>query len=185
MQFEKPTTLEGQVVDISDEIAYVAHDLVDLKNAGTITTSDIPDWWKIKFGTERKQESNTINRLVTGVIDYVAKQMTAGTYVDPSTKTIVHPEGLNKMVYNIKVWHSQIFKDKFADINKKLREYMETVFEYFLKNESKIKEYCIDYEKIKECAYSGKELVGHCIATMTDIEVINTYNTITSKTTLP
>jgi len=37
-----PTTLEGQVVKISDGIAYINHDLDDALRAGLITLDDIP-----------------------------------------------------------------------------------------------------------------------------------------------
>ena len=176
LKFEKPTHLEGQVVDIADEIAYVAHDLVDLRSTGTVKDSDIPTWWKKRFGTKREQEKYAIDVLVTGVIDEFAKRMSL--YVDPTSKTIIHPANLNRMVNDIKRWYSNIFNNKFIDTKQKVKEKIETLFNDFLNNEDKIKDHCVFYEDIKEYGYSGKELVGHCIATMTDLEVDNAYNEI-------
>jgi len=60
-----PATLEGQVVKISDSIAYMNHDLDDAIEAGLITAADIPQQVNHVLGT---RHASRINTLVMDVI---------------------------------------------------------------------------------------------------------------------
>ncbi len=60
-----PTTPEGQVVKISDGIAYINHDLDDALRAGIIRPEDIPRDILERLGTTHGER---IHRLVTDVI---------------------------------------------------------------------------------------------------------------------
>ncbi len=55
-----PLTLEGQIVRISDIIAYTNHDIDDAKRAGIIIEGDIPDSVKILLGNSFSSRINTI-----------------------------------------------------------------------------------------------------------------------------
>jgi dGTPase len=64
---ELPLSLEGQIVRISDSIAYVNHDIDDALRAKVITERDIPD-------TTRKRLGKTFaKRIDTMVIDVIEK----------------------------------------------------------------------------------------------------------------
>lgn len=65
-----PTTLEGQIVRISDIIAYVNHDLDDATRAGLITEEDIPAATKKIFG---KTFAKRIDTIVLDVIEQSLK----------------------------------------------------------------------------------------------------------------
>lgn len=62
-----PETLEGQVVRISDRIAYINHDIDDAIRAGILTGDDIPKHLRDYLGEGR---SARINTLVTKMIEY-------------------------------------------------------------------------------------------------------------------
>jgi len=63
---EMPSTLEGQIVRISDIIAYVNHDLDDSIRAGIITDNSIPGSIKKKLG---ENFAGRIDTIVTDVIN--------------------------------------------------------------------------------------------------------------------
>ncbi|MCK4836933.1 MAG: deoxyguanosinetriphosphate triphosphohydrolase [Candidatus Aminicenantes bacterium] len=65
-----PVTLEGQIVRISDSIAYVNHDIDDAIRAGIITEKDIPDSTKKKLG---KTFAKRIDTMVIDVINMSMK----------------------------------------------------------------------------------------------------------------
>lgn len=62
---ELPSTLEGQIVRISDIIAYVNHDLDDSMRAGILTDLSIPESVKINLGTDF---AGRIDTIVTDII---------------------------------------------------------------------------------------------------------------------
>ena len=63
---EMPETLEGQVVRVSDVIAYVNHDIDDALRAGIIKDKDIPSALVKKLG---KWHASRIDRLVVDVVE--------------------------------------------------------------------------------------------------------------------
>ena len=62
---EKPFTVEGQIVKISDRIAYLNHDIDDAIRAGIIKISDLPEKAISYFGVTR---SERITKMVTNII---------------------------------------------------------------------------------------------------------------------
>jgi len=66
---ELPLTLEGQIVRISDSIAYVNHDIDDALRAKVLTEKDIPD------STRKKLGKTFAKRIDTIVIDVIQKSI--------------------------------------------------------------------------------------------------------------
>lgn len=62
----KPYTLEGQIVKLSDRIAYLNHDIDDAIRAGVIKESDIPTDFKVKMGNSH---GDRITYFVKDIID--------------------------------------------------------------------------------------------------------------------
>lgn len=60
-----PFTLEGQIVKISDRIAYINHDIDDAVRSGVISLEDIPKSSLELFGTSHRER---INNMVVDVI---------------------------------------------------------------------------------------------------------------------
>jgi dGTPase len=55
-----PETLEGQIVRISDRIAYVNHDIDDAIRAGIMSADDIPKSISMVLGNNHAQRINTL-----------------------------------------------------------------------------------------------------------------------------
>src|ERR687886_2575401 len=60
-------TLEGQIVKLSDSIAYLAHDIDDAIRAGVISLEQIPGEYVEAFGTTTGER---IEALVSDIVDY-------------------------------------------------------------------------------------------------------------------
>ncbi|MBQ2985882.1 MAG: deoxyguanosinetriphosphate triphosphohydrolase [Tyzzerella sp.] len=56
----EPMTLEGQVVRLSDKIAYVNHDIDDAIRGGILSEADIPPKYRMILGNSTKERLNTI-----------------------------------------------------------------------------------------------------------------------------
>jgi dGTPase len=69
---QMPRTLEGQIVRLSDIIAYVNHDIDDAKRAGIISDADIPESSRRLLGTQYAKRIDTI------VIDVIETTMRNG-----------------------------------------------------------------------------------------------------------
>lgn len=63
---EQPSTLEGQVVRISDRIAYINHDIEDAVHGNIIRADDIPFDIKLVLGSSK---SDRISTLVKSVVE--------------------------------------------------------------------------------------------------------------------
>ncbi len=67
-----PLTLEGQIVRLTDMIAYVNHDIDDAKRAGIISNSDLPESSRRLLGTKYNRRIDTI------VIDVIEETLENG-----------------------------------------------------------------------------------------------------------
>ncbi len=65
--FGTPATLEGQIVKLSDAVAYVNHDIADAIRAGLITEDDLPQAATVVLG---HSHSARINALVCDVVEH-------------------------------------------------------------------------------------------------------------------
>lgn len=73
-----PSTLEGQVVRLSDKIAYINHDIDDAIRGKIITEPDIPDKYTSVLGTTTKKRLDTlIHDIVLNSVDQPFIRMSA------------------------------------------------------------------------------------------------------------
>lgn len=56
----KPATLEGQIVRLSDKIAYINHDIDDAIRGGIMTEEDIPKQFRDVLGNSIRERLNTL-----------------------------------------------------------------------------------------------------------------------------
>ncbi len=63
----KASTLEGEVCQIADSVAYINHDITDAIRAGIISESDLP---APAIGLLGQRHSERINNMVCDIIDY-------------------------------------------------------------------------------------------------------------------
>ena len=57
---DEPLTLEGQILRLSDSVAYLNHDIADASRAGILKSSDLPDGVNRSLGTTHSQRINTL-----------------------------------------------------------------------------------------------------------------------------
>src|SRR3990170_448680 len=74
-----PATLEGQIVKLSDAVAYINHDIGDAIRAGLIGEDELPSEVTETLG---RSHSERINTLVTDIVEY---SWAATGLADPST----------------------------------------------------------------------------------------------------
>jgi dGTPase len=119
-----PSTLEGQIVRISDVLAYLNHDLDDAIRAGVIKKSDVPGNIYDFLGHSRSQRMDTM------VKDIVYATM------DSDYRQIVMTDQLKEHIYQLRdflfdyVYESQMMLNDF----KKAKKILSELFIYYLEH---------------------------------------------------
>ncbi len=153
-------TLEGRIVRMADRIAYINHDIEDAVRAGVISPDDLPKDIVENLGKSKSQRINTL-------VDSVVKNSDAEIKMDINTEkyyNLLH-EFLFETVYKNPV-------AKFEET--KVSGIVEGLFDYFIKNTSKMPAEYIDI-----CNNEGAErAVADYIAGMTDHYATSAYSNI-------
>lgn len=156
-----PFTLEGQIVKISDRIAYINHDIDDAVRSGVISISDIPKSSLILFGEGHRER---INNMVNDVV----KNSEGADAIVQSDDFKGELDNLRRFMF-ANVYKSNIVK-KEEDLNK-VDIVVSSLYDYFLENTHKLPE---DLRVIAET--DGKaEAVKDYVAGMTDRFALHTY----------
>jgi dGTPase len=149
-----PATLEGQIVSLSDRIAYINHDIDDAVRAGIIETNQIPEKFLINLGYTHGQR---INKMIVDVI----KNSVDKEKITMSDEIDYYTSGLRDFLFE-HVYYNKIAKseeDKTVFI-------VEKIFEYYNKNFESLPEF---YLKIfDDYNFSKSEIIKDYIAGMTD-----------------
>jgi dGTPase len=100
------STLEGQVIRISDKIAYVQHDIDDSIRAGLLTVEKLPPEILNVLGTTHSQRIAT---LVIDTINHTRKAMEVGTQVlvEPGPETELALLGLREFLFE-NIYHGSV-----------------------------------------------------------------------------
>lgn len=76
-----PSTLEGQVVRLSDKIAYIHHDMDDAERAGIISEDDIPVTLRMLLGYTTRERLNTfVHDIIRNSMDRPKIEMSSEIY---------------------------------------------------------------------------------------------------------
>jgi len=149
-----PSTLEGQIVSLSDRIAYINHDIDDAVRAGIIETNQIPEKFLMHLGYTHGQR---INKMIVDVI----KNSVDKEKITMSDEIDYYTSGLRDFLFE-HVYYNKIAKseeDKTVFI-------VEKIFEYYNKNFESLPEF---YLKIfDDYNFSKSEIIKDYIAGMTD-----------------
>lgn len=149
-----PATLEGQIVSISDRIAYINHDIDDAVRAGIIKPEKIPEKFMHHLGYTHGQR---INKMIVDVINnsIYKEKITMSDEIDHYTSSL--RDFLFENVYFNKIAKSEEDKTTFI---------VEKIFEYYTKNFDALPEF---YLKIyDDNNISKSEIIKDYIAGMTD-----------------
>ena len=158
----KPMTLEGQIVKISDRVAYINHDIDDALRGGVLKFEDLPEDCLAVLG---QTHSARINTLVTDLMEYSEGKQEIG--MSPEKW-----EAMNKL-------RSFMFKNVYqAPLRRSEMEQIDRIitqlYEYFLENPEEMSREMQDL--IPE--WGIREAVKDAIASMTDRQAIRTYEGI-------
>lgn len=157
---EKADTLEGQVVRVSDIIAYVNHDLDDALRAGVIKRADIPKKIVAIIGDTH---SGRIDRMVKDLIYQSIETDLEKLSLSPDVSSATYM--LREFLYE-RVYESATTKREFKKAKKILRD----LYEYYLEHiEEVFKDIPIEKKLNKH------RVVCDFVAGMTDIFAMMTY----------
>ncbi len=152
-------TLEGQIVRVSDVIAYVNHDLDDSIRAGVLKRSGIPARF-LKIGDS---QSKRIDLMVKDVVYSTIRSDMTEITMSSRMKKITHD--LRDFLYS-NVYESDLSKHEFH----KARKVLLDLYEYYLKHTDEV---FMHYPK--ETLSSKNRMVCDFIAGMTDRFALMTY----------
>lgn len=160
-------TLEGQVIKLSDKIAYVQHDIDDSIRAGILRLEDLPQEYLEVLG---RTHSQRISTLVKDAIQYSRKLMESGR---PAIKLSPPVEealkGLRKFMFD------NVYFGPLCEAERdRVRYVVEFIFSYYMKHPQKMPWF---YQEIAR--EEGLER-GVCdyVSGMSDNFCINTFKEI-------
>lgn len=156
-----PITLEGQIVKISDRIAYINHDIDDALRGGIIKEADLPKDCLEVLGNNHRGRINTL-------VQDLVQNSDGKQSISMSEECLFYMNKLRTYMFE-NVYHSKIVKkDEELD---KIRNMIFSLYDYY-KNNSKFLPLELR-EMIKE--FGIDEVVKDHIAGMTDRYALNIF----------
>lgn len=158
---ELPFTLEGQIVKLSDRIAYINHDIDDAIRSGVISADDLPERAIQVFGASHRAR---INNMVVDVIE----NSDGKDRISQSSEFKSNLDDLRTFMF-ANVYKSGRVKRE-EDLNK-VEVVISSLYDYFIKNIDQLPD---DMKEIAE--RDGKnEAVKDYVAGMTDRFALAVY----------
>ncbi|MBN2794176.1 MAG: deoxyguanosinetriphosphate triphosphohydrolase [Clostridia bacterium] len=159
---DEPYTLEGQIVRLSDRIAYINHDIDDAIRAGVLSFNDIPKTFIEVFGDT---SSKRINTMIINVISNSENQ----------TRIQMSPDMYDLMLRLRNYMFDHVYLNEIAKGEEgKAKKIIKTLYQYFIENP---KEFIESYDR-----YMDTEIFDECvkdyIAGMSDRYIIHKYKEI-------
>ena len=156
-----PITLEGQLVRLSDVIAYVNHDLDDAIRGGLISSDDVPQHLRAALGVKNSQRLNTM------VTDLIETTLASGCESIQLSVPIAEQVAELRDWLHANVYRARAIEDEFRKASRVLRE----LFAYFVADPEKLSLYGGDLAR-----GDGTEVaVADFLAGMTDRYAMNLY----------
>ncbi len=158
---EKPCTLEGQIVKISDRIAYINHDIDDALRAGILDEKELPHDCLEALG---ETKSNRINNMVIDIV----KNSDNENDIKMSDEYLFYMNKLRKYMFD-QVYYNE--KVKAKEEMRKIEHIIESLYHFYCNNFDRLP---FEYkEMIKD--WDKEEIVKDMIAGMTDRYAISVY----------
>ncbi len=156
-----PFTLEGQIVKISDRVAYINHDIDDALRSGVITEQDLPKQCLAVLGNTHRDRINT---LVTDLIDSSFQK----DCISMSDICLEHMNLLRDFMFQ-NVYHNR--KVKKDEALQQVRTIIESLYGHFQENPEQLPK---DFQDMIP-EFGLDEMVKDHIAGMTDRYAMNLY----------
>jgi dGTPase len=161
----RPETMEGQVVRISDLVAYANHDLDDAIRSGIITIEDVPKECTNVLG---RTNSERVNKMVRDIIFETKNLGEERAIASPEVEQAMLE--LRSYLFNT-VYMNEKIKNNFDKAKKVIKE----LYEYFCENQDEFK---IIYPREPREGETPERAVCDFIASMTDSYAITLYEKI-------
>lgn len=160
----EPMTLEGQVVRLSDKIAYVNHDVDDAIRGGILSEADIPPKFRKILGNSTKERLNTITHDV--IIHSMDKEK-----VQMSEEVDEAMRGLRKFMFE------NVYKNPLAKQEEsKAVEMVKNLYHYYMEHLDKLP---AEYLRMMQRNGDSKEqVICDYIAGMTDNYAVKVFQEI-------
>lgn len=163
-----PETFEGQVVRLSDRIAYINHDIDDALRAEVIREEDLPAEVTAVLGSSH---SARINTLVQGVVDHSLNNdqvsLTPGIAIDPEVGAAM--DALRSFMFE------RVYTDSRAKAEEaKAERLIQRLYRHFLSHPEGIPG---EYRPVIEQEGTERAVLDY-LAGMTDTYVVNLYREI-------
>lgn len=159
-----PATLEGQIVRLSDKIAYVNHDVDDAIRGGLLSELDIPPKIRKILGATTKERLNTITH------DVIIHSMDQPS-IRMSEEVSEAMQGLRNFMFE-NVYRNPVAKREEG----KAAELVKNLYLYYLEHEELIPQELL---QLKEKNGDSKEqIICDYIAGMTDTYAVKTFQEI-------
>ena len=155
-----PSTVEGMIVRLSDQIAYLNHDVDDAIRAGVLSASDLPRSVREGFGDTHGRR---IDAMISDIIDNSYGKPT----VSPSARAAALTEEFREFMFG-SVYFSPVAKAEESKVDNVVL----FVFDHFMKNPDEVPEY------IRIASDRRERQVCDYIATMTDNYLVRTFERI-------
>ncbi len=156
-----PFTLEGQIVKISDRVAYINHDIDDALRSGVITEGDLPKQCLAVLGDTHRARIDT---LVTDLID----SSFGKNRISMSDACLDHMDLLRDFMFQNVYRNNKVKKDE--DLQR-IKTIIESLYGYFQEHPKSLPEDLQDM--IPE--FGLEEMVKDYIAGMTDRYAMNLH----------
>lgn len=158
-----PETLEGKVVQLSDKIAYIHHDMDDASRAGIISEDDIPITLRLTLGGTCKE------RLDTMVKDVVENSI--------DKNDICQSEKIRSAMLNLrKIMFDNVYSRGVAkQENIKVKRLLTELYAYYIENPDEMSR---EYVRLIDNGTEKARAVCDYISGMTDQYAIHIFNEI-------
>ena len=155
-----PSTLEGQIVRLSDKIAYLNHDIDDSIRAGLITEDDIPDDFRRTLG------ANVHDRLGTLIRDVIMHSL--------DEDRIIMSPGIEEAMQDLRKWMFEhiYIGGKAKEEEGKAKSMIELLFGYYMDHPERLTK---DYLHLLERGEAQERVVCDYISGMTDNYAIEKF----------
>lgn len=158
-----PSTLEGQIVRLSDKIAYVNHDIDDAIRGGILAETDVPETYRRILGGSTKERLNTIiHDVITHSMDKPEVSMSEEIQ-DAMT-------GLREFMFE-NVYLNPLAKREEG----KAEQMVEQLYAYYMDN---VEQLPGEFLRMLENGTEKSQVICDYIAGMTDNYAIKTYQKI-------
>lgn len=161
-----PKTLEGKIVQISDKIAYVNHDIDDAIRSGILKESDLPE-----------QHTKVLGNSSHNRIDFLIKNIITNSY---EKNDIIISLSVKEALYGLRhfLFENVYFSNHLTSEREKYSNILSKMYKFYESNFSKIPYKFVsmysDYDFLNE----KNTIICDYIAGMTDRFAITTYNNL-------